>query len=65
MSDVGGMLYDKDAVYIDIPDWKVGGPGTFEEAVGRNRYFPDYSVVPPFFKRSILAVLDTDTPLVP
>lgn len=23
MADVGGMLYDKDAVYIDIPDWKV------------------------------------------
>lgn len=23
MSDVGGLLYDKDAVYIDVPDWKV------------------------------------------
>lgn len=23
MSDVGGLMYDKDAVYIDIPDWKV------------------------------------------
>lgn len=23
MSDVGGLLYDKDAVYIEIPDWKV------------------------------------------
>jgi ribosome biogenesis protein BMS1 len=23
MSDVGGMLFDKDAVYIDLPDWKV------------------------------------------
>ena len=23
MSDVGGLLYDRDAVYIDIPDWKV------------------------------------------
>ena len=23
MADVGGLLYDKDAVYIDIPDWKV------------------------------------------
>lgn len=23
MSDVGGLLYDKDATYIDIPDWKV------------------------------------------
>ena len=23
MSDVGGLLYDKDAMYIDIPDWKV------------------------------------------
>ena len=22
MSDVGGLLYDKDATYIDIPDWK-------------------------------------------
>ena len=25
MANVGGLLYDKDAVYIDIPDWKVGG----------------------------------------
>ena len=24
MADVGGLLFDKDAVYIDIPDWKVG-----------------------------------------
>ena len=23
MSNVGGVLYDKDAVYIDIPDWKL------------------------------------------
>ncbi len=23
MSDLGGLLYDKDAVYIDIPNWKV------------------------------------------
>ena len=23
MADVGGLLYDKDATYIDIPDWKV------------------------------------------
>ena len=23
MSDVGGLLYDKDATYIDIPDWKM------------------------------------------
>ena len=23
MSDVGGLLYDKDAVYIDVPAWKV------------------------------------------
>jgi hypothetical protein len=23
-ADVGGLLFDKDAVYIDIPDWKVG-----------------------------------------
>lgn len=23
MADVGGLLYDKDAVYIDIPDWKM------------------------------------------
>ena len=22
MADVGGLLYDKDAVYIDVPDWK-------------------------------------------
>lgn len=24
MADVGGLMYDKDAVYINIPDWKVG-----------------------------------------
>lgn len=24
MSDIGGLMFDKDAVYIDIPDWKVG-----------------------------------------
>ena len=29
MADVGGLLYDKDAVYIDIPDWKVGVFGGF------------------------------------
>lgn len=23
MSNLGGFVYDKDAVYIDIPDWKV------------------------------------------
>ena len=23
MSEIGGLLYDKDAMYIDIPDWKV------------------------------------------
>ena len=23
MADVGRLLYDKDAVYTDIPDWKV------------------------------------------
>ena len=23
MADVGGLLFDKDAVYIDLPDWKV------------------------------------------
>ncbi|KDD75621.1 hypothetical protein H632_c588p1, partial [Helicosporidium sp. ATCC 50920] len=23
MSDIGGLLFDKDAVYIDLPDWKV------------------------------------------
>ena len=22
MADVGGLLYDKDAVYINVPDWK-------------------------------------------
>jgi hypothetical protein len=27
MSDAGGLLYDKDAVYIDIPDWKVRAGG--------------------------------------
>ena len=26
MADVGGLLFDKDAVYIDIPDWKVKHP---------------------------------------
>lgn len=25
MADLGGLVYDKDAVYIDIPDWKVPG----------------------------------------
>lgn len=24
MSQVGGLVFDKDAAYIDIPDWKVG-----------------------------------------
>lgn len=24
MSDAGGVLYDRDAVYVEIPDWKVG-----------------------------------------
>jgi hypothetical protein len=24
MSDLGGMLFDRDAVCIDLPDWKVG-----------------------------------------
>ncbi|KXZ47518.1 hypothetical protein GPECTOR_34g677 [Gonium pectorale] len=28
MADVGGLLYDKDAVYIDIPDWKVQYTGS-------------------------------------
>jgi hypothetical protein len=32
MSDAGGLLYDRDAVYIDIPDWKArrgfGGLGS-------------------------------------
>ena len=23
MSALGGLLYDKDATYIDIPDWKL------------------------------------------
>ncbi|KAK9820869.1 hypothetical protein WJX81_007795 [Elliptochloris bilobata] len=27
MSDVGGLLYDKDAVYIDVPDWKLSYSG--------------------------------------
>lgn len=26
-ADVGGLLFDKDATYIDIPDWKVGARG--------------------------------------
>jgi len=25
MSDAGGVLYDRDAVYVEIPDWKVRG----------------------------------------
>lgn len=39
MADVGGLLYDKDAVYIDIPDWKLqytgdgGGEGTEGDAM--------------------------------
>ncbi|EIE20399.1 DUF663-domain-containing protein [Coccomyxa subellipsoidea C-169] len=42
MADVGGLLYDKDAVYIDIPDWKVsytgegGGPGGEGERMVRD-----------------------------
>lgn len=24
LTNLGGFVYDKDAVYIDIPDWKVG-----------------------------------------
>ncbi|GLI71471.1 hypothetical protein VaNZ11_016609 [Volvox africanus] len=41
MADMGGLLYDKDAVYIDIPDWKVqytgdsGRPGDEGEAMVR------------------------------
>jgi hypothetical protein len=27
MADVGGLLFDKDAVYVEIPDWKVPSPG--------------------------------------
>jgi ribosome biogenesis protein BMS1 len=27
LSDVGGMLFDRDAVYIDLPDWNVRGVG--------------------------------------
>jgi hypothetical protein len=23
MADAGGVLYDRDAVYVEIPDWKV------------------------------------------
>jgi ribosome biogenesis protein BMS1 len=29
MADVGGLLYDQDAVYIDIPDWKVNSQPVF------------------------------------
>ena len=35
MADVGGLLYDKDAVYIDIPDWKAG-----------LQYFPQFTRYP-------------------
>ncbi|KAI8474956.1 MAG: ribosome biogenesis protein BMS1-like protein [Monoraphidium minutum] len=39
MSDAGGLLYDRDAVYIDIPDWKVqyttaGGATTGTQVAG-------------------------------
>lgn len=34
-ADVGGLLFDKDAVYIDIPDWKVGLPLGEALLVGR------------------------------
>ncbi|CAL8465158.1 g4693 [Coccomyxa elongata] len=34
MADVGGLLYDKDAVYIDIPDWKVSYTGDGAAAGG-------------------------------
>ena len=34
MADVGGLLYDKDAVYIDIPDWKVGMGGGGDGCAG-------------------------------
>lgn len=35
MSDVGSLLYDKDAMYIDIPDWKVqfSSPGAAAQGV--------------------------------
>lgn len=33
MADVGGLMYDKDAVYIDIPDWKVQFSGKSGEGV--------------------------------
>lgn len=29
MADVGGLLFDKDAAYIDIPDWKVRSTSCF------------------------------------
>jgi hypothetical protein len=29
MSDLGGMLFDRDAVYIDLPDWKVRATHVF------------------------------------
>ncbi|KAK9824496.1 hypothetical protein WJX72_010821 [[Myrmecia] bisecta] len=38
MADVGGLLYDKDAVYIDIPDWKVqfSGKGAAGQTEGES-----------------------------
>lgn len=41
MSDVGGLLFDKDAMYVEIPDWKVqysasGTVGAHEIGGGEN-----------------------------
>lgn len=35
MADVGGLLWDKDAVYVDIPDWKASGCATPTNALLR------------------------------
>jgi ribosome biogenesis protein BMS1 len=37
LADVGGLLFDKDAVYIDIPDWKVQYSTREGAAVGAAR----------------------------
>jgi len=45
MSNVGGVLYDRDAVYIDLPDWKLRGTGAaLQEA---RPALPDVCACPP------------------
>ena len=44
MADVGGLLYDKDAVYIDIPDWKVSTQPAIAKAMACCLRYPHQSV---------------------